>query len=46
VEQKTDGTPEGMVFSAYRYMIEHVIASASTELSREACWISAPLRLC
>jgi hypothetical protein len=34
VVKKADGTPEGMVYNAYRYMIEHVIASASTELSQ------------
>jgi hypothetical protein len=34
VVKKADGTPEGMVYNACRYMIEHVIASASTELSQ------------
>ena len=34
VVTKVDGTAEGMVYNAYRYVIEHVIASASTELSR------------
>jgi hypothetical protein len=31
VAKKADGTPEGMVYNAYRYLIEHVIASASTD---------------
>jgi hypothetical protein len=34
VVRKADGTVEGTVYNAYRFMIEHVIASASTELSR------------